>query len=39
VGGLDVNDPEIGTTQVVATAAVGAFPPIESGARRLAAWD
>lgn len=34
-GGLDVHDPEQGTTHVVATAAVAAFLPIEDGAWRL----
>ena len=34
-GGLNVHDPEQGTTHVVATAAVAAFLPIEQGAWRL----
>ena len=34
-GGLDVHDPEQGTTHVVATAAVAAFLPIEPGTWRL----
>lgn len=34
-GGLDVHDPEQGTTHVVATAAVAAFLPIEAGRWRL----
>jgi uncharacterized protein (TIGR02058 family) len=38
-GGLNVNAPENGTTHVVATAAIGAFLPIECGAWRLSASD
>ena len=34
-GGLDVHDPETGTTHVVATAAVEAFLPIEASDWRL----
>lgn len=34
-GGLNVHDPEQGTTHVVATAAVAAFLPIEQGSWRL----
>ncbi len=35
-GGLDVHDPEAGTTHIVATAAIAAFLPIEADAWRLA---
>ena len=34
-GGLDVYDPDNGTTHVIATAAVAAFLPVEPGAWRL----
>lgn len=34
-GGLNVHDPENGTTHVVATAAVAAFLPVEPGQWRL----
>ncbi|MFP5406731.1 MAG: Lin0512 family protein [Gammaproteobacteria bacterium] len=34
-GGLNVHDPENGTTHVVATAAVAAFLPLEQGQWRL----
>jgi uncharacterized protein (TIGR02058 family) len=36
LGGLDVDDPEQGTTHVIATAAVEAFLPIDAAAWRLA---
>ncbi len=36
-GGLNVNDPENGTTHVVATAAVAAFLPLDAGSWRLSA--
>lgn len=34
-GGLNVHDPELGTTHVVATAAVEAYVPIDAAAWRL----
>lgn len=36
LGGLNVHDPEQGTTHVIAAAAVEAFLPLEEGAWRLA---